>query len=458
MLDIVNRLIKEVGEDKVATGQEVLTQYSHDFWPLLLMKIRYFKEELPKPIAVVYPEDVNDVVKVIKILREYKTAKLVVYGGGSSVTGASAPMGNAVVLDMRRMRKILDFNEYDLMVTVETGIYLRDLEAELNKRGFSIRHIPQSFNYATIGGLIATMSSGQFSTLYGNIEDIVINMEVVLPSGEVTWLRRNNAPRSSTGPSLKYLFIGSEGMLGVITKAVLRVVPTPTSVRYGAFIFPSFKQGIEALRELMLRRLIPAVARLYDEQESRIRFSIDGSLLIISFEGYDDELTSVIWNKAITVVKGHGGNYVGEEPYERWLSTRFNVEEEISLIEKLGLWFDTIEISSPWSRLYELYRDIRDSTLNINGVFSIMAHVSHLYINGACVYFTVIFKPSEEVYWRIWDNIMRITINGGGSISHHHGIGILRSKWLVEELGKGLNVLKEIKNALDAHGLFRNLD
>lgn len=186
-------------------------------------------------------------------------------------------------MDISNLNKVLDINEYDLTITVESGARLSDVERRLNELGYSLRHVPQSFNYATIGGLIATLSSGQYSTLYGNVEDIVINMEVVLPNGEVTWLRRNNAPRSSTGPPLKFLFTGSEGMLGVVTKAVLRIVQLPPFEEHGSFKFNSFDDGVKALRDLMVRGVIPAVARLYDDRDSMIRFNEDGPLLIISF-------------------------------------------------------------------------------------------------------------------------------------------------------------------------------
>ncbi len=453
MQDIIERLINLLGRDKVITSDEVLRKYSRDFWPLLLMREQIFSEELPKPLAVVIPESVNDISLVLKAINEGgDLVPVVVYGGGSSVTGASYGAGS-IIIDMTRLNRIIDVNTYDSLITVEAGAKLRDVESKLNEIGYSLRHIPQSFNYATIGGLIATMSSGQFSTLYGNIEDIVINMEVVLPNGDVTWLRSSNAPRASTGPSLKYLFIGSEGMLGVITKAVLRIVPLPTSTIYGAYEFNSLEQGVEALRELMMRRVVPAVARLYDESEASLRFGLNKPLLIISFEGYYDDLVQALWRRANEIAKSHGGSYLGTKYFEDWLRTRFNVEEEIEMVKKYGLWFDTIEVSTTWSRTIPLYRDFRDSLLKTNGVLGVMAHISHLYINGACIYFTILFKPDVDTYWEIWNKAMEATLRNGGSISHHHGVGIVRSRWLKYELGNALNVLRSIKRALDSRGM-----
>ncbi len=453
MQDIVEKLVNTLGRDKVITSGELLRRYSRDFWPLLIMREQVLNEELPNPLAVVIPESVDDVSLVFRIINESNDAvPVVVYGGGSSVTGASYG-AYSIIIDMTKLNKVININTYDSLITVESGAKLRDVEDSLNKVGYSLRHIPQSFNYATIGGLIATMSSGQYSTLYGNIEDMVLNMEVVLPNGEVTWLRRNNIPRASTGPSLKYLFIGSEGMFGVITKAVLRIVPLPTSTMYGAYKFNSLEHGIEALRELMMRRIIPAVARLYDESEASLRFGLDKSLLIISFEGYYDDLVRMLWVKADEIIKGYGGEYVGGRYFEDWLRTRFNVEEEIEAVKKYGLWFDTIEVSATWSRINQLYRDFRETLPRVNGVMGVMAHVSHLYVNGACTYFTVLFKPNVNTYWELWSKAMETALRDGGSISHHHGIGIVRSRWLRHELGNALSILRAVKTALDSKGV-----
>ena len=453
MQDVINRLINALGSNKVITSTDVLRKYSRDFWPLLMMREQVFNEELPRPLAVIIPSSVDDVSTALRIINEGNdVVPVVAYGGGSSVTGASYG-ADSIIIDMSRLNKIISIDEHDLLIIVETGARLRDVEGKLNEMGYSLRHIPQSFNYATIGGLIATMSSGQYSTLYGNIEDIVINLEVVLPNGEVTWLRSNNVPRASTGPSLKYLFIGSEGMLGIITKAVLRIVPLPTSTLYGAYRFDSFEQGIESLRELMIKRITPAVARLYDGNEATLRFGVDKPLLIISFEGYYDDLVQVLWRRADEIVKSHGGKYVGSKYFEDWLRTRFNVEEEIEMVRRYGLWFDTIEVSTTWSRINQLYRDFRESLLRVNGVVGVMAHISHLYINGACIYFTVLFKPDVNTYWELWSRAMETTLRDGGSISHHHGIGIVRSRWLGHELGNAINILRAIKDALDSKGV-----
>lgn len=448
-MQVINKLINVLGADKVVTDEASLERYARDFWPLLMMREQVFNEKPAKPVAVLLPSDENDVATALKIINDNEEViPVVIYGGGSSVTGSSAG-GGAIVIDMTRLNRILDINIDDQTITVEAGAKLRDVEAKLNESGHSLRHIPQSFNYATIGGLIATMSSGEYSTLYGNIEDITLNLEVVLPSGKITWLRRNTVPRASTGPSLKYLFIGSEGLLGIITKAVLRIAPLPASTIYGSYIFKSINDGVKALRELMINRIIPAIARLYDEHESSIRFGTNKPTLIINFEGHDADLVALMWNKANGIIKNHGGEPANKDFFDAWYKNRFNVDEEINRIKELGLWFDTIEVAGTWSRLPLIYTDLKNSIISIEGVMAVMAHISHLYTNGACIYFTVLFKPSNETYWKIWGTAMEATLRSGGSISHHHGIGILRSRWINEELGEAINILKNIKDSLD---------
>jgi len=448
-VQVINELIKVLGNDKVVTDESSLEKYARDFWPLLMMREQVFNEKPPRPAAVVLSSNENDVATALKVINgNEKKIPVVIYGGGSSVTGSSAG-GGSIVIDMVGLNKVLDIDIDDQTITVEAGAKLRDVETKLNEAGHSLRHVPQSFDYATIGGLIATMSSGEYSTLYGNIEDITLNLEVVLPSGKITWLRRNTVPRASTGPSLKHLFVGSEGLLGIITKAVLRIVPLPAFTIYGSYAFRSINDGIKALRELMINRITPAIARLYDEYESSIRFGTNKPTLIINFEGYNDDLVTLMWSKAREIIMKHDGESTDDEFFNLWYKNRFNIDEEIDRVKKLGLWFDTIEVAGTWSRLPLIYEGIRNSIINIEGVVAVMAHVSHLYINGACIYFTVLFRPSNEAYWKIWDAAMEATLRNGGSISHHHGIGILRSRWINEELGEAINIFRNIKDSLD---------
>ncbi len=261
-------------------------------------------------------------------------------------------------------------------------------------------------------------------------------------------------------PPLKFLFTGSEGMLGVVTKAVLRIVPLPPFEKHGSFKFGSFDDGgVKALRDLMVKGgIIPAVARLYDDRDSMIRFNEDRPpLLIISFEGHYEDLVGDLWGgRARSVIEEHGGEYAGAGHFEEWLRTRFNVEDDMEKARRFGLWFDTIEVAATWSRLARLHEDMENSLMGIDGVAAVMAHASHLYLNGACIYFTVLFKPDEAIYGKVWDAAMSVAARDGATISHHHGIGMLRSRSMGEELGGAISIIKSIKDALDPWGILNS--
>lgn len=437
-------------KDRVYTSSDALDKYSRDWWPLamLLEKLKLWKA---RPRAVLFPETVNEVSLIVKEASKNKVC-IVIHGGGSSVTGASSPRDGCVVVSLSRMRKIIDFNEEDLTVTVEPGILIYELEEWLNSKGYTLRHVPQSYHIASIGGCIATLSTGQYSTGYGGIEDMVLNLEVVLPSGEVIWTRSMTVPRSSMGPDLKHLFIGSEGAFGIITKATLRIMPMPRFSVSSAFEVPDFIRGIKLVRSLIVNRLKPDLARLYDEVESMLRFGTGRPILLLSYEGYDDEVLNLTWRKAVKIVEEEGGSNVGEGPFNKWIQTRFNYQEEIERLESLGMWFETIDISATWSRIPELYRGLKRRIESLGRSIIMMTHASHFYVNGAALYNTVVYEKDPEVYWRIVEAMFNTALEHGASISHHHGVGILRSEWISKDPGPASRILAELKKALDPHG------
>ncbi|MCS7107537.1 MAG: FAD-binding oxidoreductase [Acidilobaceae archaeon] len=438
--------------ERVVRDPERLKGISRDWWPLAILLER---EGLwgRRPPAALLPESSEEVSLIVKRARDHG-ACLVVQGGGSSVTGASAPRDACAVLSLSRMRRVLELNEEDLYVTVEAGALLFELEELLNRSGYSLRHVPQSFHIASVGGSIASLGSGQYSTGYGNAEDMVLNLEVVLPNGEIAWARRPTVPRSSLGPDLKRLFAGAEGAFGVITKAVLRVVPLPPYSVSSSFQVPSFSQGLKLVRELMKRGLRPAIARLHDEAESRLRFGSERPLLLLSYEGYDDDLVALLWEKADQIIREGGGSEVGEEPFKKWLKSRFNYLEEMEVVYSMGMWFETFDLSATWSvapRLHErLTRELEDMEVIA------MAHASHFYLNGAALYFTVLFERSPEAYWKVARRVFEAAIEEGASVSHHHGAGELKGPYLEAELGPMVKALRKIKRALDEGGVLRS--
>jgi len=437
--------------DRISTSNEVLKLYSRDYWPLALMKEAH-GEELPRPLAVVWPNSTEEVAKIIKVLNKYRIP-FVPYAGGSGVTGGTMCRG-CIVIDIKKMNRIVNFSEEDAIIVVEAGILLRKLEEFLNSRGFTLRHIPQSYPEAVIGGLVATMSTGQFSTKYGGIEDLVLDIEAVAPDGGIIPFRRNTVPRAATGPDLKRILIGSEGQLGVITKVILRIFPLPKNTWKMAYAFPSFASGLKAMREVMLAGATPAVARIYDKDDSAARFHDARDLLILIVEEIDEGILEAKISAIEAIVKRYGGVDAEEEYVDKWLKTRFDVISELKkLVIPLNLWFETIETSALWSKLPNLYEEFKKKVREVEGVHAVLAHASHFYTTGACIYFTLTYEASEEVYWRMWEKAVEVILKNGATISHHHGIGLLRAKWIKEELGETVNYLRRVKRSLDPENL-----
>jgi len=440
-----------IREIKISLGDDILLgdveKRSRDMWPLaiLLEKLGAWRA---RPAAILAPRSVEEISLIVRKAGEHGVC-LVPHGGGSSVTGASAPRDDCVLLTLSRMRRVLDFNPEDLVVTVEAGILLSELEEWLNHRGYTLRHVPQSFHLASVGGCIATLCSGQYSTGYGGIEDIVVNLEVVLPWGEAVWARSINTPRSSMGPDIKQIFIGSEGAFGIITKAVLRVLPIPRHRVEASFQTPDFEKGLSVVRELMVTGLTPALARLSDETESLLRFGREKPVLLLSYESNYDDVLETIWRRAREVVEKKGGEYVGEEPYRKWISSRFNYEEDIKLIESMGLWFETLDIAATWSKLPQIDRKIKKALESLEEKPVVMTHASHFYITGASLYYTVLYRKDPELYWNIVETFMKAAEEAGATLSHHHGVGILKRKWIQRDPGASATILEKIKKTLD---------
>lgn len=442
--------------DDVRTDAEVTSKYSRDWWPLamLLEKLGSWKF---KPRAVIFVESAEEVSYVLRKANEHRV-RVVVHGGGSSVTGASAPSDDCVVLSLSRMNRVIDFSEEDLTVTAEAGVLLCDLEDWLMGRGYTLRHVPQSFHLASVGGCIASMSSGQYSTGYGNVEDLVLNLEVVTPTGDILWTRNVLTPRSSMGPNLVHLFVGSEGAFGVITKATLRVLPVPKHSVKAAFETPSFSGGLKIVKELMIRGMKPSLARLSDEAESAMRFGSSKSVLLLGYEGYEHELVTATWEKVRKRVEELGGYFVGDGPYDSWLKSRFDYLNEIKLLDSMGLWFETIDVASTWSKLPGLHEAIRSRISKLPGVAGVLAHASHFYANGGALYFTVVYEKDPDLYWKIVETAFETALEVGATISHHHGVGQLRRRWLESDPGPALTILSKIKDALDpGHVLYSSV-
>ncbi|MDR5693716.1 MAG: FAD-binding oxidoreductase [Armatimonadota bacterium] len=441
--------------DRVSTSPEDRLKAGKDWWPRAWLWDARGKV-LSFPDVVVWPESTEEVVALVRLASQHRIP-ITPRGGGSGVLGGAVPVRGGVVMDLTRMRRIRELHEEDLLVTVEAGILGITLEEELNRQGFTCGHVPQSLALSTVGGWIAARSIGEFSTKYGPIEGMVAGLEVVLPWGEI-W-RTRVAPRTATGPGLMDLFVGAEGTLGIITAATLRIRRLPEMRRMRSFTFPDLAKGITAVREMIQRGVLPAVCRLYDEMEAAYRFSSvvrkGGPLLLLLFEG-ESRLVLAEDSVGTEICLDHGAQETGEEPMQHWLKTRFDVSEVEALL-KQGAVLDTIEVAATYSRILPLYDAVVSAIQAVPGTVVAFGHFSHFYPDGACLYVSLAGFPGEDregYHQRCWEAAMHACLARGGTISHHHGIGLQKAPWLGQELGEGLEILRRIKRAIDPHELF----
>ena len=450
-------LAQRLGTDAVRFDDETLRDHSHDWW--MIAQLRLLRGTLTaRPACVVSPADTTQVSQVLAYANERRIA-VIPFGAGSGVCGSVLPSDGQIVVDLRRMNRIVDLNETALMVRVQPGMMGPAFEAALNARGYSMRHFPQSIDLSTVGGWVATRAAGQFSTRYGSIEDLLLALEAVLPDGRI--VRTRVGPRSATGPDLRQIFLGSEGTLGIFTELTLRIVPLPESQVLQSFRFATFDDGLEAIRDLVRVGWRPPVLRLYDGVESARHFpdASDGTtcvLLIIS-EG-PAALTAVETAGCADACATHGGTVVGEAPVAHWLEQRNHVPGFEPFLQK-GFVLDTIEVATTWDRIHELYREVVAAIRTVPSVVVASGHSSHSYAQGTNIYFTFVARPddpaqAEPTYFACWQKTMEATLRVGGTIAHHHGIGRLRARWMADEVGAtGIAMLRALKQALDPNNI-----
>jgi alkyldihydroxyacetonephosphate synthase len=434
------------------TDDGELVEASRDWWPLAMHWA--LRGEVPvRAAAVCRPRSTSEVSAVLAIC-DAARIPVTAAAGRSGVCGASVPAHGGVVLDMTGMTGIVAIDDASLTIDVLPGTFGPDLETELRERhGLTLGHWPQSIAISTVGGWLACRSAGQYSTRYGKIEDMTAGLEVVLADGRV--VHTGTGPAAAQGPDLTQLFVGSEGTLGVITSARLRVHPVPPSERRAAFGFTSLTAALDACRRILRRGATPAVLRLYDEVESQRSHRTDGTscVLLVLDEG---EPAIVDAGMAIVEEECATAAPLGDELVAGWLDHRNDVSALEALTRK-GYVVDTMEIAAPWSALPRVYAATTSALLDVPHTLVATAHLSHSYLDGACLYFTFAATPPaaevESTYVALWDAGQRAVLASGGNLSHHHGIGLNRSRFAAEALGPAHQILAEVKAALDPNGI-----
>ena len=428
-----------------------LAEASRDWWPQAMIWA-LDGQVASRAAAVVSPTSADQVSAVLAVCDEARIP-VTAAAGRSGVCGASVPVHGGVVLDLCGLSGIVEVDTTSLVLDVAPGTFGDHLELALRAdHGVTLGHWPQSVALSTVGGWLACRSAGQLSTRYGKIEDMALGLDVALADGRQ--IRTGGAPRAAVGPDLNQLFVGSEGTLGIITGARLRLHPAPTHERRGAWSFESFEAGIDAMRRILQRGATPAVLRLYDPTEAdRTYHTGDRALLLVLDEG-DGALVDTTMELVAEVCREAAHADVAHVAH--WLERRNDVAALEALISR-GYVVDTMEVAGRWRDLPGLYRSTIAALSGVEGTIAASAHQSHSYPDGGCLYFTFaaqVEPDQRDHYYRAaWDAGSRSVIAGGGALSHHHGIGLNRSRFMAEALGPAFDVLVATKQALDPRGI-----
>lgn len=446
--------------------------------------VRVRRGEVPNPTdAVVRPASEAEVAAVLDAAQRLGV-RVVPFGGGTSVVGGVEPLGGAptITLDLALISGVKRIEQESMTATVLPGTFGPDLERELAGAGLTLGHFPQSFEFSTVGGWIATRSSGQQSTLYGKIEDMVESLRLAYPGG---LLVTPEVPAAAAGPDLTQVIAGSEGTLGVITEATMRVRPMPEARDLRGYLLPGFEAGVAAAREMMQTGLRPAVLRLSDEAEteatlamrppaaglaaikeklgrwylSRKGLRLEGAaIMILGFEG---AAADVAHQRAVAkaVLRRCGAVSLGRSAGEAWRRGRYDAPYLRDLLLDHGIMVDTLETAGTWDRYLALYRRVgRAIEAALGGRGIVMAHLSHAYADGGSIYYTFLAAQERGRELEQWERVKvaatRSIVESGGALSHHHGVGADHRPWMAEYLGPGgARLLAAVKSALDPAGI-----
>lgn len=441
--------------DQISCDDRLRDRYSHDAWPLQT-KLELLGLHEYRPQAIVFAKSAADVVAVVRAAGRHHVP-VTARGLGSSVTGQPLATRGGIVLDMCRVLGDLEIDPVDCTVTVGAGWNGGELENKLKRAGHTLGHSPQSLLRSTVGGWVATTATGQLSSRYGGIEDMVVGIEVVLADGHVAWFETN--PRAALGPDLKRLFIGAEGTLGVVTKVKLRIVPLPAHFIVEAFHLPSVNATIDVMRRIAQSGQRPSLVRGYDEVEAPHALQdagFDGCVLFLGNEGAAPVAAAEhAWQSDL--VARAGGTSLGSAPVESWLRRRFDFSKVEARLSLPGGYAETIEVAHTWRHIEELYLALKAELTPLAD--EVNGHFSHVYPQGTSLYLIVFGRAEDDVaavarLEGIWRTAMKTTASRGGVLSHHHGVGLARVPYMRAALGSGFTVLERVKSALDPDGLF----
>lgn len=483
---------KEIPGLRVSTTAADRVSYSRDTWPLFQIRLQQRRAgHLPE--VVVWPRDAEETAAVYRFASR-RLIPVTPVGAGSGVCGGAIPEENGIVLDLKGMTGPVDMDLEAGVAEAGAGWLGSNLEDELNRAGCSAGHFPSSIMCSTLGGWLAARGAGQLSTRYGKFEDRVRAVEWVFPDGTVEWISAD----TPWGEGALELLMGSEGTMGVATRVRFRVDPLPEVRLFRSYSFSSVADGLDGIRRVLQEGIRPAAVRLYDPLDTLLAKSLKtdspdeaqateerpaggfgswrkllmqqaervalmkpaivqrfgerlarDSIMILMFEGPKE---AAAWQarRSDEILSGIGRSE-GEAPARAWLAHRYDVSFKQSAVYSGGGFADTMEVAFPWSRLLDGYDAVRHA---LAGELLVLAHFSHVYEQGGSIYFTFSANArspqrNERLYREAWRQGLDAVVRAGGTITHHHGVGILKAQWMQDELQAGHAWLRGVKSALD---------
>jgi alkyldihydroxyacetonephosphate synthase len=476
-----------VGAEHVSTGDH--DRVVHGRGKSLTDLVRQRSGDLGRlPDAVVRPGADEEVEAVVRAALE-ADAVIIPFGGGSSISGSLEPEAGetrpVISIDMVRMNRVLSVDATSQLARVQAGVFGPDLERQLNAQGWTCGHFPDSFTHSTLGGWIATRSSGMQSDRYGDVAELTRGLRVVTPAGVLVV---RPVPSTSTGPSIREMVLGSEGRLGVITEATIHVRRVPPERKILGYLFPTWADGLAAMRDIAASEAEPSVTRVSDSYETAFSFATrtdptpldrvkskalqaflerkgwDLEAMCLSFIGYEGSADHVATQRKLTerIAKRHGGLCIGSSPGELYDQKKFDTPYIRDFLLDRGAPADVSETSAPWGELQTVYDNVMAAghgafhELGVPGY--LMCHLSHSYHAGACLYFTFAINPPAgrdalADYGVVKRAIQQAFVDSGATLSHHHAVGTEHAQWLEEDISTpGVAMLRALFDGTDPGG------
>ena len=422
--------------------------YPLDAWPLANLSLYTGRTGAGQRIPVARPGNTGEVAR-LAAWASRRGVCLIPRGGGSGVLGAAAWRDCCVIVDLQSLDHVR-VDPASQVVEAGAGAVVARIEEEARLHGLTLALEPQSFYSATIGGMLQTLGSGLLQPGIGNVEDVLVYVDVVLAGGKLLRAGSERAPRGLQPYGMEHLFLGAEGTLGIIVGAGLRLRRIPRHKASRTYRFPSVSRALEAARRLVQWNQ-PALIRVFDAAESSLFFGEQGPLLLVLYVDDEDQgIPEALASKADRVASSLGAERA-RDVYEEWYARRYSYGDLVKrLAEDMGLWFDTIDLQAPWPALERLSAELEQAPARIKGVAASFYHVSHFYLNGGSLYLTLAVEQRPEALWRAWSWVMNKAIELGAATTHHHGIGLQKMPWLSVTPGQGsMELYCAVKRALD---------